>query len=95
MILPVLQEHYAYTVVSIKFIPVEVQSSDNQHFDVDRYLQLTRRTRYYPELTAYYGQEWSLNSIIGNFESLLRADKCKGNKRDYIAEINRYLNYYR
>jgi thiamine kinase-like enzyme len=69
--------------------------SDNQHFDVDRYLQLTRRTRYYPELAAYYGQEWSLNSIIGNFESLLRADKSKGGKRDYIAEINRYLNYYR
>jgi thiamine kinase-like enzyme len=68
--------------------------SDNQHFDVNRYLQLTRRTRYYPELTEYYGQEWSLNSIIGNFESLLRGDRSKDEKRDHIAEIRRYLNYY-
>ena len=69
--------------------------ADNPHFDANRYLTLARRTHYYPELTEYYGQVWSLNSIIGNFESLLRGDKSKGGKRGYIAEFSRYLNYYR
>jgi hypothetical protein len=48
-----------------------------------------------PDLTEYYGQEWSLTSVIGNFESLLRGDEGKDDKRNHIAEISRYLNYYR
>ena len=46
------------------------------------------------ELREYYTDTWALDSIIGNFESLLSDGSEKADKNDYIEEIKLYLSYY-
>lgn len=68
---------------------------DNPNFSIEKYFELTHQNHFEPELKEYYSQDWALNSIIGNFESILNDDKARGDKRDYVDEINEYLSYYR
>lgn len=68
---------------------------DNPHFSIDDYFALTNRSHFEPDLKDYYGQDWALNSIIGNFESILNDGTAKGDKNEYIEEINEYLGYYK
>ncbi len=68
---------------------------DNSYFSLEHYLLLTKQKQYNPELRKFYGQKWSIGSILQNFESLLKDDKNTGDKEDYIAEINESVGYYR
>lgn len=68
---------------------------DNQYFSIDEYFALTHQSHFEPELKEYYGQDWSLNSIIGNFESILNQGRAKVDRNEYIEEINEYLDYYK
>lgn len=68
---------------------------DNPHFSLNRYLELSEQSNFDLGMKEYYGRQWSLDSIIGNFESLLNDSKSKGNKSDYLEEIEEYLRYYK
>jgi thiamine kinase-like enzyme len=67
----------------------------NQYFSLDKYVELSGKQDFDIELKKYYGREWSLNSIIGNFESILKGSHAKTNQNEYLEEINKYLSYYK
>lgn len=67
----------------------------NRHFSPDTYLQLTGQTGINRELCTYYSQQWALNSIIGNFKSLLTNEKEYIDRKEYMEEIEQYVRYYR
>ncbi len=68
---------------------------DNPHFSLEKYKTLTGLKEYQPVLREYYGQKWALDSIIGNFESIVKDEKSKSDKSEYIEEIKQYLNFYK
>ncbi|WKZ31133.1 MAG: phosphotransferase [Candidatus Dojkabacteria bacterium] len=68
--------------------------SSNKHFSIKKYITETK-SKHYPDLLDYYGQQWSLNSILENFEALLSSNMTNINKDDCIDEINEYLSYYK
>lgn len=70
--------------------------SDNPYFSIDEYLKRMNKNQYDPQLRKYYGQQWSLGSIIGNFETLISTKKMtEADKGRCIQEINQYLSYYK
>lgn len=68
--------------------------SSNPHFSIKEYLKMTRRKTYDPELREYYGQQWSLSSILGNFEKLLSSKSKYVDKEECLEEIKEYLSYW-
>lgn len=68
---------------------------DNPYFSLEEYLQKAGKSNFDPDLKKYYGQKWALNSILGNFENLLETGSSDEDKKEYIEEIEEYLNYYR
>ena len=68
--------------------------SSNPHFSIAEYLKKTGKNQYFPELRSYYGQQWSLDSIIGNFETLLSEKSKYVDRKESIDEIKKYLSYY-
>ena len=69
--------------------------SDNTHFSLQFYSKLTGLTDFKEELQDYYGQSWSLDCIIQNFESLRDGGASKSDKGEYVEEIEEYLGYYK
>lgn len=68
---------------------------DNPHFSIEKYFELTHQNHFAPELKEYYGQDWALHDILGNFESILNDGRAKGDKNEYVDEINEYLSYFK
>jgi len=69
--------------------------SSNPNFSVDEYLKRTGRNEYVPELGNYYGQQWSLDSIVGNLETLLYGEVKVVDDTEYIEEIKEYLGFFK
>jgi thiamine kinase-like enzyme len=67
--------------------------SSNPHFSIDRYLKKTSNYQYNQELVDYYGQQWTLDSIVGNFEMLLSEQSKYIDRKESIDEIKEYLSY--
>lgn len=68
---------------------------DNPHFDKNRYLQQTGKEGIDKRLIEYYSQQWSLGSILGNFETLIDNPQfTEEDKAECYSEINEYLGYY-
>ena len=67
---------------------------DNPNFSLAKYAQLSGYQNFDLQMKEYYGRQWALDSIIGNFESLLRNSKSKVDENEYLEEIEKYLGYY-
>lgn len=67
--------------------------SSNSHFSVDEYLRKMSKEQYFRELRNYYGQRWCLDSIIGNFETLLSKESKYVDRTESLDEIKEYLSY--
>jgi len=68
---------------------------DNPNFSLDKYTQLSGNKHFDLQMKEYYGKQWALDSIIGNFESLVRGSKSKVDDSEYLVEIEEYLGYYK
>ena len=68
---------------------------DIPHFSIDEYLRLMHKNKIDPELREYYGQQWSLDSIIDNFRKLTNSKITKEEKTESIEEIEQYTGYYK
>ncbi|HEV7424692.1 MAG TPA: phosphotransferase, partial [Candidatus Paceibacterota bacterium] len=66
---------------------------DNSHFPLDEYLKKMYKKTYNKELINYYGQQWSINTIMDNFEKLLSENINEKEKLESILEIEKYLGY--
>lgn len=80
----------------VKFAPPERDInffSSNPNFVIDEYLKKMNRPKYYSEIRKYYGQQWSLESIIGNFERLFSGEISGVDEKEYIDEIEEYLEH--
>lgn len=67
---------------------------DNKHFDACLYKRKTGHAMNM-DLVKYYQLRWSLDSIVGNFDLLVRhPDLADGDKQESLREIEEYLGYY-
>ena len=64
----------------------------NPHFSIDEYLRKAGKKQYFKELRDYYSQQWCLDSIIGNFETLLSEKSKYVNRAESLNEIEKYLS---
>ncbi|OGY86736.1 MAG: hypothetical protein A2233_05690 [Candidatus Kerfeldbacteria bacterium RIFOXYA2_FULL_38_24] len=68
---------------------------DNPNFSLDNYQKKAERDVIYNELCHYYGQQWSLESIIQNAEVLLQKENEFIDKKEYLDEIVEYLDHFK
>jgi len=69
---------------------------DNPNFSLDEYYrQMSRnKTLFDYTLMEYYRRQWAIETILGNFQTLL-VGVSDENRREYLGELNEYLNLYR
>lgn len=82
----------------VMFAPAERDINfffDNPHFSIDAYLKKMNKNHYEPRLIEYYGQQWALGSIIGNFNKLISSEMNESDKAECIEEISEYLDYFK
>jgi thiamine kinase-like enzyme len=69
---------------------------DNPNFSLEEYYKQMGKDKalFNPGLKEYYGRKWAIESILGNFETLLEGVP-EENRQEYLDEINEYLGYYK
>lgn len=68
--------------------------NDNPNFDLEKYFSLTGFKTCDKEVLKYYGDIWSLDSILDNLDKLNNYDPKYGSREDLWEDVNEYLGYY-
>jgi len=68
--------------------------NDNPNFDLEKYVSLTGFNTCDKSVLKYYGDIWSLESILDNLEKLNNYDPKYGSREELLADVEEYLGYY-
>jgi len=66
----------------------------NKHFSPDDYLNKSGADTYNEKLVCYYDLKWSLGSILGRMEHLLKLDLTEKQTKETEQKTLEYLSYY-